>query len=126
MTDLGNYDADVELFGALRNDDELVRLAVGGFHNLVADPDAEFPRIVYSELNNRPSYHADNDEVRATVNFQISIFTDSQTIVDEPEMAKIVDRIMKSLKYKKYDSQSLYEEDTKLYHKALRYEKHFY
>lgn len=124
--DLGNYDAGSELFRALRTDAELLSLTIGGFHNLVADSDAKFPRVVYSELNNRPTGHADNNESKATVNFQVSIFTDSQTVMHEKAMTKIIDKLMKSLEYNKYDSQPLYEEDTKLYHKALRYEKNFY
>ena len=124
--DLGNYDAGSELFKALRTDAELLTLAIGGFHNLVADSDAKFPRVVYSELNNRPTGHADNNESKATVNFQVSIFTDSQTVMHEKSMTKAIDRIMKALEYSKYDSQPLYETDTKLYHKALRYEKNFY
>jgi len=124
--DLGNYDAGSELFKALRTDSELLSITTGGFHNLVADSDAKFPRVVYSELNNRPTAHADNNESKATVNFQVSIFTDSQTVMHEKAMTKAIDRIMKALEYSKYDSQPLYETDTKLYHKALRYEKNFY
>lgn len=124
--DLGNYDAQSELLSALEGDEELVALAKGDIHNLVAESDAPFPRVVYSELNNRPTSHADNQETKATVNFQVSIFTDTQTVSSEKKMVKAIDRIMKSLKYKKYDSQSLYEKDTKLFHKPLRYEKNFY
>lgn len=124
--DLGNYDAQSELLSALRNDIELSTLAKGGFHNLVAEEDSKFPRVVFSELNNRPTKHADDEEVKATVNFQVSIFTNSQTVMHEKAMVKAIDQIMKSLDYKKYDSQSLYEKDTKLYHKPLRYEKNFY
>lgn len=124
--DLGNYDAQSELFQSLNNDNELSTLAKGGFFNLVAEEDADFPRVVYSEIENIPTRHADNAESRATVNFQISIFNNESTIPNETSMVKSVDRIMRKLKYKKYDSQSLYEQDTKLYQKALRYEKNFY
>ncbi len=123
--DLGNYDAESELFNALRSDGKLSSLAEGGFHNLVADKDAPFPRVVYSELNNRPTKHADDQTVRATVNFQVSIFTDSETVMHQKAMTKAIDEIMESLDYGKYDSVPLYESDTKLYHKALRYEKNF-
>ncbi|MDO6448087.1 DUF3168 domain-containing protein [Oceanobacillus profundus] len=126
MSDLGNYDAQSELFQALRTDEELASLAIGGFHNLVAEQDSPFPRVVYSEINNVPSGHADNEESRATVNFQVSIFTDSQTVMHEKTMTKAIDRIMKSLEYGKYDSENLFETDTGLYHKPLRYEKNFY
>lgn len=123
---LGNYEAQEELFRALSNDPELSDLAKGGFHNLVARQDAEFPRVVYSEIMNIPSLYADNDERRATVSFQVSIFTNGETVGYENDMVKAVDRIMKSLNYGKYDSQSLYEKDTKIFHKALRYAKNFY
>lgn len=126
MSELGNYDAQAELFDALRNDTELPGLAVGGFHNRVADKDANFPRVVYTRLNNTPTKYADGEEVKATVNFQVSVFTDSQTVNKETEMIKAVDRIMKGLEYGKYDEQPLYETDTKLYHVALRYEKNYY
>lgn len=125
-TDLGNYDAQAELLQALKNDKELATLSKGGFHNRVAKKDAEFPRVVYSQLNNRPTVYADDEEVTATVNFQVSIFTDSETVIHETAMIKAVDRIMKSLEYGKYDQQGLYETDTKLYHVALRYEKNYY
>ena len=126
MSDLGNYDAQSELFQALRTDEELASLAIGGFHNLLAEQDSPFPRVVYSEINNVPTGHADNEESRATVNFQVSIFTDSQTVMHEKAMTKAIDRIMKSLEYGKYDSENLFETDTGLYHKPLRYEKNFY
>jgi len=126
MSDLGNYDAQSELLQPLRGDADLSSMAVGGYHNLVASKDAEFPRVVYSEINNSPTKYADGEEVKATVSFQVSIFTDGQSTQHETPMTKAVDQIMKSLEYKKYDSQSLYESDTNLYHKALRYEKNFY
>lgn len=125
MTDLGNYEAQSELLNALNENVALTSLAKGGFHNRVARKDSAFPRVVYSEINNVPTDYADNKEREATVNFQLSIFTDSQTVSFETQMTKVIDKIMKELEYKKYDSQSLYEEDTKLYHKALRYEKKY-
>lgn len=126
MSNLGNYDAQFELVNALRNDTELTDLAVGGIHNRVTKQDAPFPRIVYTRLNNTPTEYADNEESKATVNFQVSIFTDSQTVSKETQMIKVIDRIMKGFEYGKYDEQPLYETDTKLYHVALRYEKNYY
>lgn len=123
---MSNYDAEDEIFQALSNDDELSSLAKGGFHNRVARKDSAFPRVVFSEITNLPTGYADNKEYRATTNFQVSIFTDGSTVNKEIEMIKAVDRIMKSIEYGKYDSQNLYEVDTKIYHKALRYEKNFY
>lgn len=124
--DLGNYDAQRELTRTILNNDELMSLVDGGLHNRVARQDAPFPRLVYTRLNNIPTAYADGEEVKATVNFQISVFTDSSTVNRETEIVKKVDRIMKNLNYRKYDEQPLYETDTKLYHVALRYEKNFY
>lgn len=124
--DLGNYEADEEVFRALRDDTELSDLATGGFHQRVAEKDAPFPRVVFSELDNTPTKYADGEEVKATVNFQVSIFTDKQKVIYEKPMIKAIDRIMKSLEYGKYDHQPLYETDTKLNHVALRYTKNFY
>jgi len=123
--DLGNYDAKVELLQALEGHTELVNLVTGGFHSRVANQDAEFPRVVYTELNNRPTSYADNNERQATVNFQISVFTKESTVRYETQIVKLIDKTMKDLEYGKYDSIELYEEDTHIYHKGLRYEKHF-
>ena len=122
---LGNYEAQAELLKTLNSNKELVELVSGGFHNKVARETASFPRLVYTEIKNIPTNYADNEEREATVNFQISIFTDSSTVHLETTINKIVDYEMNKLKYKKYDSQSLYEVDTKLHHKALRYTKKF-
>lgn len=126
MKDLGNYEAQKELLQALQSNNDLVELVKDGFHNLVADSDADFPRVVYSELQNRYTGYADNDEIKAEVHFQISIFTNSDTIRYQNDILKLIDSTMKQLNYKKYDSIDLYEDDTKLYHKGLRYEKNFY
>lgn len=125
MKDLGNYEAKSELLEALEEQTELVELVTGGFHNRVANQDAEFPRVVYTELNNRPTEYADNNERQATVNFQVSVFTKESTVQLETQIVKIIDLIMKGLNYKKYDSAELYEEDNQIYHKGLRYEKNY-
>lgn len=121
-----SYDAQSELFEALRSHPELSKIVKGGFHNRVAKEDAEFPRVVYTRIGNEPTKHADGNEFRTTVNFQLSIFTDAETVSHETELEKILDELMKSLEYRKYDAQSLYETDTGIYHVPLRYEKNFY
>lgn len=126
MSDLGNYDAQKELTGTLFNDDELQRLVDDRFYNRVAESDASFPRIVYTQLNDANTNHADDQEAKATVYFQISIFTNAETVMHETSIYKEVERVMKSLEYGKYDYQPLYETDTKIHHLALRYEKNFY
>lgn len=123
---IGNYEAQKELFMSLNSRKELTELVKGGFHNLVADKDADFPRVIYSELQNRFIGYSDNIKNKAEVQFQISIFTDSANIQYQNDILKIIDEIMEILYYEKFDSVDLYESDTKLYHKALRYRKNFY
>lgn len=125
MTD--NFDAKSVLFKALQSDEYLATEVIGGFHNrVVNDSDDEpipFPRVVYQEIRNDDTDYRDNEPTSAIVGFQISIFTDSETVSKETPIAKAVDKLIKSIGYKRYDLQDLYETDTKRYHKAMRYHK---
>ncbi|KRG15614.1 hypothetical protein ACA30_05865 [Virgibacillus soli] len=124
MTD--SYDAQAELLSALKANEKLTSLVAGGFHNLVAKQKADFPRVVYTEIRNSDEGFADNEVKKSIVNFQISIFCDEATIHKQTQITKIVAKIMHELQYKKYDSHDLYEEDTKLYHRGLRFTKNFH
>ncbi|KNE19670.1 hypothetical protein [Virgibacillus pantothenticus] len=121
------FDAKKELLTALKSSQLLIAEVVGGFHNLIAKhPNNEpipFPRIVYQELRNDDDDFADNKPNSANVGFQVSIYCDSLTISKQSSIAKEVDEIMKSIGYVRYDSQDLYEEDTSIYHKPMRYSK---
>lgn len=124
MTD--SYDAQTELLGALKGNEELTSLVIGGFHNLVAKQSADFPRVVYTEIGNYDEDYADNKINKSVVNFQISVFCDEATIHKQTEITRLIAKIMHELQYKKYDSQDLFEEDTKLYHRGLRFTKNFW
>lgn len=126
MSELGNYGAQAELYQALINDEVLQSFIDNRFYNRVAEQDADFPRLVYTQLNDSDSKHADDKAVKATVYFQISIFSDAETIIHETQIYKEIERVMKSLEYGKYDYQPFYEADTGIHHLALRYEKNFY
>lgn len=122
----GPFDAKTEIFQALKNNTLLISLCPGGFHNRNAKPPIdgpEYPRIVYSELKNGDDDYADNEAISAEVRFQISIFNTAETISSETPIAKEVDKTMKSIGFSRYDSIDLYEEDTKVYHKPMRYLK---
>jgi hypothetical protein len=121
--EMKQYEQQIELLEALRNNEELNRLVVGGYHNLVARQTADLPRIVYSEIRNTEDDFAENKLKMAVVNFQISIFTDEKTIIHQTAITKEVAKLMSGLGYRKYDDQPLYEEDTKLYHRAMRFTK---
>lgn len=63
---------------------------------------------------------------RSEVRFQLSIFSKADTRKDETEIAKEIDRLMKDLGYGRYDSVDLYETDTKIFHRGMRYVKTFF
>ncbi|MCY7999378.1 MULTISPECIES: hypothetical protein [Bacillus] len=121
-----SFDAKAELSAALVNDFLLKELVTGGFHNRVASDVNAYPRIMYTELKNADDSYADNQARSSEVRFQISIFTNSNTVSKETKIAKEIDRIMKSIGYGRYDSQDLYEEADKVFHKAMRYKKAFF
>ncbi|MBY6269320.1 tail completion protein gp17 [Parageobacillus thermoglucosidasius] len=120
-----SFDAKSELLKALKGNANLVSLCVGGFHNLKANDVTKFPRIVYAEIRNADEDFADNEAISAEVRFQISIFNTEENISSQTAIAKEVDKTMKSIGYTRYDSVDLYEEDTKVFHKAMRYQKIF-
>ncbi|MED1742204.1 hypothetical protein P4U97_22370 [Bacillus swezeyi] len=121
-----SFDATAELSAALVNDLSLKELVTGGFHNRLASDVNAFPRVVFTELKNADDSYADNQPGSSEVRFQISIFTDSNAVSKETKVAKEIDRLMKSIGYGRYDSQDLYEEADKIFHKAMRYKKSFF
>ncbi|WP_322535921.1 tail completion protein gp17 [Bacillus altitudinis] len=121
-----SFDAKKELSAALIKNDELKQLVTGGFHNLVADDVAAFPRVVFSEISDRDQEYRDNQAAASEVRFQLSIFSKADTRTHETEIAKLIDKLMKDLGYGRYDSVDLYETDTKIFHKGMRYIKTFF
>ncbi|MED0649756.1 DUF3168 domain-containing protein [Aeribacillus pallidus] len=121
-----SFDATAELLAGLKANQTLVSLCTGGFHNRKAKDVNAFPRIVFTEINNADDSFADNKAITSEARFQISIFTNESTVSKETPIAKEVDKAMKSLGYSRYSSVSLYEEDEKVFHKAMRYQKIFF
>ncbi|MGE1234063.1 tail completion protein gp17 [Bacillus altitudinis] len=121
-----SLDAKKELSAALIKNNELKQLVTGGFHNLVADDVAAFPRVVFSEITNRDQEYRDNHSAASEVRFQLSIFSKADSRMNETEIAKQIDRLMKGLGYGRYDSVDLYETDTKIFHRGMRYVKTFF
>jgi hypothetical protein len=120
-----SFDAKSELKSALNANQSLVSFCTGGFHNLKANDVNAYPRIIYSEIGNADDDFADNVAISSEVRFQISIFNKEQNISSQTPIAKEVDKTMKSLGYKRYDSTDFFEEDTQIFHKSMRYEKTF-
>jgi Protein of unknown function (DUF3168) len=117
------FDAKKELLQALESNKTLVSLVPGGFHNLKASNAAVFPRVVYTELHNADDSFADNEAISADIRFQISIFNQEENISSQTLIAKEIDKTMKALGYARYDSIDMYEEEERIYHKAMRYQK---
>jgi len=89
-------------------------------YELTAPHADDFPRVTFFEMTNFDSDFADDTELESTISIQVDVWLqgDSETA----PIAKEVDRIMKSLGYRRTStSPDLYEEDVDVYHKGLRY-----
>ncbi|MEG7334011.1 tail completion protein gp17 [Bacillus sp. 0102A] len=115
-----------ELVKTLTSSSKLNELVTGGIHNLIANDVNAFPRVVFYEFKDADAGYADNKAYCFEVRFQVSIFTQSNTRRSEKPIANEIDKLMRSIGYGRYDSHPLYEEDTKVYHKAMRYVKGYF
>ncbi|MFC0188234.1 DUF3168 domain-containing protein [Fictibacillus aquaticus] len=118
-----SFDAKAELLQALESNEPLVELVTGGFHNIIAPSAVAFPRVVYTEIQNADDEYSDNNTISAEVAFQLSIYTKIDTQSKQTPIAKALDQVMKEAGYTRYDSTDLYEKDTQVFHKPMRYRK---
>jgi hypothetical protein len=111
-------DVKPQVYQALSNDAELVSLLGGKRVYQIRAPNAtEFPRITFFELTNFSSDYADDVTIAYQVELQIDIWTKGSFSA----IAAAVDRVMKSIGFGLIGTAEDYEEDTQVYHKALRY-----
>ncbi|AZF88354.1 structural protein [Bacillus phage AP631] len=109
-----------DILQALENDQELVSLLGGKrIYYRKAKKAEEFPRITYFELDNRPDGFADNEESESEITFQIDIWSKGSTTA----IQKKVNEIMKSIGFSRYAVADLYEDDTQIFHYAMRFAK---
>lgn len=81
--------------------------------------DAEkFPRITFFELSNIDNDYADDTAISSDIGLQIDVWSNGSTFA----IAAQVDITMKSLNFKRMSAPDFYEDDTKIFHKAMRYE----
>ena len=112
-------DVKPEVYQALSQNQRLFALLGGDRVYHIRAPDAnEFPRITYFEVFNLPAASADDRQIASTVQIQVSIWTKDGS---DPEIASAVDEIMTALGFRYSNGADLYEEDTEVFHKALRY-----
>ena len=117
-------DLEPVVLSAHRNDTELITLLgrdTKGNTKVypLAAPDIALPYVTFSELINFPNNFAGDKELSSAIHFQIDVFHNSNT----SKISSAVNRVMESLGFTRSGTNSLYEPDTKIYHKVLRYKK---
>lgn len=116
-------DLKVQLRAALLENAALVALVGRDKNNapkvyqMVAPYAEDFPRITFFEVTNFDSDFADDVSIASEIIMQIDVWSKSSTSAISGE----VDKTMKTLGYTRSSAQDLYEDDTGVYHKALRY-----
>jgi hypothetical protein len=80
---------------------------------------AAYPRVTFFELDNADSEYADDTEIASEITVQVDVWSKGSTTA----LAAAVDTVMKAEGFTRYYTTDLYEEDTKIYHKPLRYRK---
>jgi hypothetical protein len=117
-------DLEPVVISALRNDTELISLLGRDkegkvkVYPLVA-PDISNPKITFFEITNFPNKFAGDKELSSAIHFQIDVWNSGNT----SKISMAANRVMESLGFVRSGSNSLYEPDTKIYHKVLRYKK---
>ncbi|MDF2534412.1 MAG: hypothetical protein K0R18_569 [Bacillales bacterium] len=73
--------------------------------------------ITFFEFSQTPAVHADDEELQSNHSIQINIFSKS----DYTELVRQVKTELKIVGFKRTFETELYELDTKVYHKVLRF-----
>ena len=103
---------------ALINDAALVKLLGGQRVYAVRAPNAdEYPRITYFEMTNLDANHADDKAYSSRMVYQVDVWSKG----NPDPIAIEVDRVMKSIGFVRNGGVDLYEDDTQVDHRALRY-----
>jgi len=103
---------------ALKNDTTLTGLLGGPRIYFQVAPNAdEFPRITYYEQDNRPALYGDSQELGSELIFVVDVWSKASTTA----IADAVNGVMASLGFMREFAGDLYEEDTGVFHKNMRY-----
>lgn len=76
-----------------------------------------FPSITYYEQNNSPALVGDGKELTSESVMVIDIWATGSTTA----IAQAVDSVMAGLNFRREFAGDLYESDTRVYHKSMRY-----
>lgn len=105
---------------ALESNQELVSILGGKrVYYQKAKNAEEFPRITFFELNNIPDSFADDQETVSEITFQIDVWSKNSTT----SLHTKVNEIMKNIGFSRYAVADLYEDDTQIFHYAMRFRK---
>jgi hypothetical protein len=107
-----------EVLTALQGDSALVALLGGSYIYQIRAPSGLAKYVTFFELTNFDSEFADDTAVASEIHLQVDVWVvggSTSAIADQ------VDTTMKTLGFKRTGGADLYEEDTNIYHKALRY-----
>ncbi|AFH62264.1 tail completion protein gp17 [Paenibacillus caseinilyticus] len=107
-----------EVLEALREDEELL-LLLGGprVYQMVAPEPGKFPRITFFEISNVDDGYADDSVISSQIVIQVDVWNKTNTSA----IADRVDAVMKNIGFSRSGSADLYENDTGIFHKAMRY-----
>ncbi len=107
-----------EVLAALEGNPGLVSLLGGPYIYQLKAPEGLDKYITLFELTNFDSAWADDTALTAEVHLQVDVWVKEAST---SAIAAEVDKTMKALGFKRTGSADLYEDDTKIFHKALRY-----
>ncbi|GAB6174505.1 hypothetical protein JCM15765_39830 [Paradesulfitobacterium aromaticivorans] len=107
-----------QVLSALKVNSQLIALLGGEAIYFQIAPDAkQFPRITFFEMSNIGSVFADDTEMASDITLQIDVWCKGNTTDISLEVA----RTMKGLGFARDSATDLYEDDTGVYHKVLRF-----
>jgi hypothetical protein len=107
-----------EVLAALEENTDLLALLGGPHIYQLKAPESLNKYITLFELTNFDSAWADGTAFMAEVHLQVDVWVKGDST---SPIAAEVDKTMKTLGFKRTGSADLYEDDTEIYHKALRY-----
>lgn len=106
-----------DIVSALKNNPTLSSLIAGRVIFMSLPDEPEFPCITYYEQNNSPALVGDGRELTTESVMVIDVWSKSSTTA----IAQAVDNIMAGLHFVREFAGDLYETDTGVYHKSMRY-----
>lgn len=106
-----------KVVAALKADAALTEFVGDRIYYYYPPVEAAYPCISYYELDNRPALYGDNQELASEIMIVVDIWSKGST----SNIADAVARVMKSLRFIREFAGDLYEADTGVYHKTMRY-----